>query len=257
MDSVKEQLPKLITENMHLIHNFKADLYKKSFDELFQANRALFTQIDALYMNQNSDVEKEQFVKEIAKDFVSKVKVYFEANVKKSKQDTSILDYNMVMSSFVIPCIMEYRAESTEALTDALLTEWNAAFTKYRIQKGTFADIDGAFKRKLCYITTAVCDNLQKADDCYELTTLRAFRDNYMMHSENGKGLVKEYYETAPALVMRMNQFKESRQIYQEIYNRYIKPCISYIEQNQYEKCEKMYINMVHTLEQQYIGGAS
>ena len=35
-----------------------------------------------------------------------------------------------------------------------------------------------------CYITTAVCRSMDKADNCYELTTLREYRDGYLLRSE-------------------------------------------------------------------------
>jgi len=252
MDSIKEQLPQMILDNMHLIKKFKAGTYKDTFDDLFRTYRPVFAHIEEQYLNTE---DKETFIREISEDFVGKVKQQYDAKKTKVNKETLILDYNMLMASFVVPCILEYRGDCTEILADALISTWNHTFTRYTIKKGTFADIDGSFKRKLCYITTAVCESLEKEDDCYELTALRGFRDNYMMHSKVGSALVKEYYEMAPILVMRINSMKESNVIYKNIYEQFIQPCISFIENRKYMECQNKYSEMVQALRKHYIGG--
>ncbi|MDD2972418.1 MAG: hypothetical protein PHE02_09855 [Lachnospiraceae bacterium] len=252
MYSIKEQLPKLVLENMHLIKSFSSTTYKESFESLFKTYRPVLAHLEELYLNA---ADKEAFINEIAGDFVAQVKQQYDERAKKSNKESLTLDYNMIMASFAIPCILEYRGESTDALADALVAEWNASFTKYKIHKGKFADIDGSFKRKLCFITTAVCDSLGKADDCYELTLLRSFRDTYMMHTETGDQLVKDYYRRAPVLVMRMNLIRDSRHVYDEINETYIKPCISLIEEKRYEECQDKYVEMVESLTDRFIGG--
>ncbi len=252
MDSIKEKLPKLLLENMQLIKEFRANTYKDAFQNLLDTYRPLFQHIDEVYM---ASEDKAEMITDLAEDFVAKAKANYETSKGKLNRDTAILDYNMMMSSFVIPCILEFRGESSDALADGLLDAWNRTFVKYRLQKGNFSDIDGSFKRKLCFITTAVCDSLGKPDDCYELSTLRAFRDNYMMHHIEGKELISQYYDMAPAIVMRINQHKTAELIYHDIYQQYIFPCISLIEQKEYDKCEGLYIEMVHSLKNQYTGG--
>ncbi len=254
MDSIKEKLPQLLLENMQLMKEFRANSYKEAFLNLLESYKPLFQHMEEVY---RTTEDKKSFINEIAEDFVSKVKIHHDASLGKLNKKTAILDYNMVMSSFVIPCILEFRGEISEVLADALLDAWNQTFTNYKLRKGNFADIDGSFKRKLCFITTAVCENLGKPDDCYELSTLRTFRDSYMMQHISGKELVKEYYEIAPELVMRIDQYKMADAIYQDIYRQYLQPCITHIEQNEYDKCEKLYIEMVCTLKNRYAGVTS
>lgn len=38
-------------------------------------------------------------------------------------------------------------------------------------------------------------------DDCYELTVLRGFRDNYLKNRENGAQDIADYYRNAPQIV--------------------------------------------------------
>lgn len=252
MDTIKEQLPKMMLENMHLIQEMSANKYKDAFDSLYKTYKPVLNHFEEMYVTTE---DKQSFIQEIADDFVEKVHTQFENTVKKSNKETLTLDYNMLMTSFAIPCILESRGDGTVELADALVDKWNQTFTRYKIQKGRFTDIDGSFKRKLCYITTAVCDNLGKPDDCYELNLLRDFRDTYMMHTSSGESLVKDYYEIAPIMVMRMNFIKDSRKIYEAIYHQYIAPCITFIEEMKYEECQKKYMEMVQTLKERFIGG--
>ena len=48
-------------------------------------------------------------------------------------------------------------------------------------------------KHKGCFLTTAVCEYLGKADDCEELTTLRAYRDEWLAKQSGGVELIEEY----------------------------------------------------------------
>lgn len=59
-----------------------------------------------------------------------------------------------------------------------------------------------------CFITTATCGVVGLADDCFELTQLRKFRDNILVHMENGKAEISEYYEIAPGLVAQLGHLE-------------------------------------------------
>lgn len=75
-----------------------------------------------------------------------------------------------------------------------------------------------------CYLTTAACGNIGLDDDCWELTTLRFFRDSYMSGSQEGLELIQRYYQSAPALVEKLNQHPNANKIYLSMYWRYIVP---------------------------------
>lgn len=55
-----------------------------------------------------------------------------------------------------------------------------------------------------CFLTTACCKYKGLPDDCAELETLRRFRDTYLKETEYGSELIRAYYESAPALVERI-----------------------------------------------------
>jgi len=108
-------------------------------------------------------------------------------------------------------------------------------------------------KDGICFITTAVCSIQNKPDDCPELTLLRNFRDNWLLKQKRGQELIKEYYEIAPEIVKSIDNLENKESIYTMIYEKYIQPCIVFIESNKENECMDLYKNMVYTLKQEYI----
>lgn len=104
----------------------------------------------------------------------------------------------------------------------------------------------------LCFITTAACEFLNKEDDCYELTMLRNFRDYWLAHQPEGENLIKEYYEIAPVIVDNINRSNEKEETYMKIWNEYLVPCLSFIEEKRYEDCKELYILMVKSLKSNF-----
>ena len=105
-----------------------------------------------------------------------------------------------------------------------------------------------------CFITTAVCDSFGKADDCYELSTFRNFRDNWLTLQNDGKNLITEYYQIAPKIVEKINQLPNAAKIYKNIWNDYLKNCLNFIERGENQKCKEIYISMVKNLKSKFLG---
>lgn len=101
-----------------------------------------------------------------------------------------------------------------------------------------------------CFLTSACVKHLGKADDCMELQTLRAFRDNYMAKTEEGLWLIKRYYATAPQIVQKIESSNNSANYYNGIYQVICK-CISLIKQNKLAETMQEYKQMVLSLQQQ------
>jgi TPR repeat protein len=104
-----------------------------------------------------------------------------------------------------------------------------------------------------CFITTAVCDSLGRADDGYELTTLRAFRDNWLTKQADGESLINEYYSVAPVLVNRIDTKVDRDAIYLRIWDDYLKECLLAIENGSYQRCKEIYCRMVNDLKLRYL----
>lgn len=97
-----------------------------------------------------------------------------------------------------------------------------------------------------CFITTAVCEKLGKPDDCIELTTLRQYRDTWLINSDGGKELIKEYYRIAPLIVSRIKASDKFDEYCRHLLTNYITPCLDLIAISEYEKCRDKYIEMVN-----------
>ena len=102
-----------------------------------------------------------------------------------------------------------------------------------------------------CYVTTAICEEYGKPDDCYELTALREFRDCWLKQQPDGHKLIAQYYATAPAIVSLIDEQKDRTEIYHHLNEDYLSKCISYIEDDENEKCKDTYLAMMDYLQRE------
>ncbi len=121
-------------------------------------------------------------------------------------------------------------------------------------EKGTFTINEKSNGEKTstdcsCYLTSACMKYFQENfdDNCYELTVLRWFRDNFVSKED-----IKHYYEVAPIIVEAINKEKKSSIIYDYIYDSIVYYCVEQIEQGNYDKAYMRYKNSVLTLEEQF-----
>lgn len=104
-----------------------------------------------------------------------------------------------------------------------------------------------------CFITTAVCGSFGKADDCFELTAFRKFRDGWLTAQPDGKSLIAEYYAVAPRIVAKINSFADAAKIYKHIWQKYLAPCLKFIERGDNVACKNKYVEMVCELKRRYL----
>ena len=74
-----------------------------------------------------------------------------------------------------------------------------------------FEDIAGGFRKGFCYITTAVCESQNKPDDCYEPSDAQAFRDGYLMQTE--EEAYRRNNGIAPRIVLAIGMRKVFRDL--------------------------------------------
>lgn len=104
-----------------------------------------------------------------------------------------------------------------------------------------------------CFVTTAVCDSFGKPDDCAELTAFRNFRDGWLAAQPDGKNLIAEYYSVAPKIVEKINRLADAAQIYENIWRKYLSPCLAFIERSENLACKDKYVEMVRELKSRYL----
>ena len=101
-----------------------------------------------------------------------------------------------------------------------------------------------------CYLTSACMSHyLTNFDDnCYELTVLRWFRDNFVSKED-----IKHYYKTAPMIVEAIEQEEYKDIIYNYIYDNVVDACVEAIENGDYDFAYKRYKESILSLEQTYL----
>ena len=108
-------------------------------------------------------------------------------------------------------------------------------------------------KNNGCYITTAVCNTLQKTDDCYELTMFRKFRDSWLKAQPDGEELIQDYYAIAPTIVANIDARNDAQETYCKIWKDYLSPCLTMLENGRNAECKSMYTRMVLDLKKRFI----
>ena len=84
-------------------------------------------------------------------------------------------------------------------------------------------------------------------DDCYELTILRWFRDNFVSKED-----IDHYYKTAPIIVEAINKYEKRDIIYNYIYDNIVDYCVSKIEEGDYVEAYSRYKNTILSFEEQF-----
>lgn len=104
-----------------------------------------------------------------------------------------------------------------------------------------------------CYLTSACIEAKNLPDDCIELTTLREFRDGYVLYTNRGCMDIDHYYEIAPKIVSEINSHVDSKKIYEEIYNTIVNPSVKLIERGRLGEAYDLYKNKSLELERTYL----
>lgn len=99
--------------------------------------------------------------------------------------------------------------------------------------------------KKGCFLTTACVDYYGLPDNCYQLTTLRNFRDTYM--TKEFPHLVNRYYQIAPFIVDSLKESPNKEIIFKKLFDKINLACKA-IEQKNFEKAKRIYIDEVNRI---------
>ncbi len=249
VNEIRSELINLFKDSKDLVKKFKRATYEENITTLFEQYKDTIRGIvDAYTQSKTKDLVVEE-VGVVFRDYTIEELAPF----SKRKRSYTMIDYNMGMVAFVFPVLLKEPSECMEAVVAKAVESWNAEFVEHKISRSTQDMIQGGFKKGFCYISTAVCSSLGKGDDCYELNLLRNYRDEYLVKdSSSGHEIVKDYYNIAPTIVKRINKDAQAGEIYNDIWNTYLKRCIELIEGKELEKCKEIYIEMVKKLKALY-----
>ncbi len=161
---------------------------------------------------------------------------------------------NLFMAVYVLPAFAEkFSGEEVVPIWKALTDAWEEAFPGNRLEGAGKDRILEGFRKKLCYITTAVCENRCLSPNCEELQLIRDFRDHYMAGFEEGRELIDAYYDIAPTIVKRINKTTDPKSIYDMLWQEYIRPCVDRIKEGDLSGCMSIYCRMVDNLRELFI----
>ncbi len=238
------------------VRAFKKDSYHGLFERYKEENYAFYTAIKLVLDNAPDDQESLSGIyHQIAGGFIRAQEAELEQVKKKNEKFSVQMDKNMFMAVYVLPSIKEIRGKKADDLAEAICKEWGSSFKDSNIIASDYDSITQGFKRKLCYVTTAVCQNLNRGEDCEELRLIKDFRDGYLSGTKEGQALIEEYYDIAPTLVKRIAKDAEAQAKYIWLWNTYLAPCVAYIRAGQQEACKDTYCHMMEKLREEYMPG--
>ena len=165
-------------------------------------------------------------------------------------------DEKVVLAIFFVPMVRKLQLPVSEEFVSLLQKKWVERYPKSPFYLGDYESISGGFRKKflgLCFITTAVCQELGKPDDCAELTAFRAFRDGYLAAQPDGEALIREYYNIAPGIVTCINTCSDRHASYERIREQYLTPCYEDLLAGRNADCKTRYVQMVRNLEREYL----
>lgn len=236
------------------VRAFKKDSYHDLFERYKEENYAFYTAIKIVLDNAPAD-SLDGIYHQIAGGFIRAQEAELEQVKKKNEKFSVQMDKNMFMAVFVLPSIKEIKGERADELAEAVCREWGNSFKDSNIIASDYDSIVQGFKRKLCYVTTAVCQNMNRGEDCEELRLIKDFRDNYLSATKEGQALIDEYYDIAPTLVKRIAKDVEAQAKYVWLWNTYLAPCVAYIKAGEQEACKETYCHMMEELREEYMPG--
>lgn len=237
------------------VRAFKKTTYPGLFEQHNRENYAFYTAVESV-LNSAAAEELDGIYSQIADAFIREQKQMIDHARKKNEKFSLQMDKNMFMVIYVLPSIKKLRDAKADKLAEVICEEWRRAFKDSNISPADYDSINGGFKRKLCYVTTAVCRNLNKGEDCEELRLIKGFRDGYLSSTKEGRAMIEEYYDIAPTLVKRIDKDVEAQAKYLWLWNTYLAPCIDYIKRGLQEDCRETYCNMIEELKVEYMTGA-
>lgn len=97
--------------------------------------------------------------------------------------------------------------------------------------------------KKGCFLTTAACEHRGLPDDCFELSTMRDFRDRVLLETPAGQAMVRHYYEVAPRLVPLMHDRQTADWAWSQI-----QETVRHLSEQQHEAAIESYRQLVEVM---------
>jgi hypothetical protein len=100
-----------------------------------------------------------------------------------------------------------------------------------------------------CFITTACCDVVGLDDDCFELRTLRRYRDDVLAKQPGGATLIDRYYALAPGILARLRTAPDDpARTLLSVYARFVLPAALAARLGLNALAYRLYVRMLNEL---------
>lgn len=129
------------------------------------------------------------------------------------KKDPSV---SFRSSSDSQPTVFTYPRSDAKKAVDAAKGTFQKLDTQFAagscrsIQRYSSGTSGGTGSGSYCFLTTATCEIVGLDDDCWELRTLRRFRDDWLARQDDGMADIAMYYEKAPAIAARVRADRQA-----------------------------------------------
>lgn len=241
----------LLSDELFCANGKMSDLKRSAYPEQFEAYQAMFR--PALQSFSLAATEYDGAARQFAQTLFERFLRQFERDGLKKENDSRFFDFRYMIVAFTVPAILELHTMPANDLADCFLEIWNEHYPKNRLGKADYDTINNGFRKRLCFITTAVCTSLGKGDGCAELNTFRNFRDGWLAGVPGGPAKISEYYLFAPFIVRAIDRSGRSEEVYRGIWETYLEPCLCEIASGKPEACAGRYEQMVLDLEQDWL----
>lgn len=255
MQDYRNNVLRCVRDYDALQKSFNRSQYVNTFEEYQVVHTKTFSSLDLACRMQPD--RRDAILRQAVVDFLDQLPALMEQDKRwkhKSSQERVVFDIKFAIALYMSPAVMRMELSISDDFAALLHEIWSERYPKSPYQPGSFAQISSGFrKRKLCFITTAICQHEGKPDDCAELTAFRQFRDGYLTAQVDGEALIREYYEIAPAIVTCIELCDEPARVYQSLRQDYLAPCYRDLQNGQLSRCKQRYVQMVQTLQAQYL----
>jgi len=111
-------------------------------------------------------------------------------------------------------------------------------------------------ERKPCFLTASCCELVGLADDCFELRTLRRYRDEVLADMPGGRGDIERYYGIAPVILASIRRKGRERELL-ALYFTHILPSAMLARVGFNRTARRLYTHMMSVLCRRHIPDAT
>jgi hypothetical protein len=113
--------------------------------------------------------------------------------------------------------------------------------------------------RSACFIATACAEARGLPDDCYELSLLRVFREEYVAKLPDGVAVLAEYHEKAPRVVSAIEALGEDRagEVWEYLYERGVSRAVGLILGGMWDEAFGVYEAVCREMEERFLSNSS